>query len=84
MTRTVKGKIHNTTIEIKEPVLLQDGTEIETRVDWLTHLEQAFGGWRNDLQLDQAFDQSDRDRHATRITLSSTVRYHLDTILVCG
>ncbi len=72
MTKTVKGKIHGTTIELEEPVLLPDGTEIEVqiRVDRLTHLEQAFGGWRDDPQLDQAFDQIDRDRHETRISLS--------------
>lgn len=72
MTKTVKGKIHGTTIELEEPVLLPDGTEIEIqiRVDRLTHLERAFGGWRDDPQLDQAFDQIDRDRHETRISLS--------------
>ena len=64
MTKTVKGKIHGTTIELEESVLLPDGTEIEVqiRVDRLAHLEQAFGGWRDDPQLDQAFDQIDRDR----------------------
>jgi hypothetical protein len=72
MTKTVKGKIHGTTIELDQPVLLPDGTEIEVeiRVDRLTHLERAFGGWRDDPQLDQAFDQIDRDRHETRISLS--------------
>jgi len=72
MTKTVKGKIHGTTIELEEPVLLPDGTEIEVqiRVDRLAHLEQAFGGWRDDPQLDQAFDQIDRDRDETRISLS--------------
>lgn len=72
MTKTVKWKIHGTTIELEEPVLLPDGTEIEVqiRVDRPTHLEQDFGGWRDDPQLDQAFDQIDRDRHETRISLS--------------
>lgn len=72
MTKTVKGKIHGTTIELKEPVLLPDGTEIEIqiRVDRLSHLEQAFGGWRDDPQLDQAFDQIYRDRYDTRSSLS--------------
>ena len=72
MTKTVKGKIHGTMIELEEPVLLPDGTEIEIqiRVDRLTHLEHAFGGWRDDPKLDEAFDQIDRDRHETRISLS--------------
>jgi len=72
MTKTVKGKIHGTTIELEEPVLLPDGTEIEVqiRVDRLSHLERAFGGWRDDPQLDHAFEQIDRDRHDTRISLS--------------
>lgn len=72
MTQTVKGKIHGTTIELEEPVLLPDGTEIEVqiRIDRLTHLDRAFGGWRDDPQLDQAFDQIDRDRHETSISLS--------------
>ncbi len=72
MTKTIKGRIHGTTIELEEPVLLPDGTEIEVRirVDRLSHLEQAFGGWRDDPELDQAFDQIDRDRHKTRISLS--------------
>jgi hypothetical protein len=72
MPKTVKGKIHGTMIELEEPVLLPDGTEIEIqiRVDRLTHLEQAFGGWRDDPELDQALDQIDRDRHETRIALS--------------
>lgn len=72
MTKIVKGKIHGTTIELEEPVLLPDGTEIEIqiRADRLPHLERAFGGWRDDPQLDQAFDQIDRDRHETRISLS--------------
>ncbi|MGE3979665.1 MAG: hypothetical protein AB7F94_19080 [Nitrospira sp.] len=72
MTKTVKGKIHGTTIELEEPVLLPDGTkiEIQIRVDRLSHLEQAFGGWRDDPKLDQAFDQIDHDRHETRISLS--------------
>ena len=72
MTKTVKGKIHGTMIELEEPVSLPDGAEIEIqiRIDRLTHLEQAFGGWRDDPQLDQAFDQIDRDRHETPISLS--------------
>lgn len=72
MTKTVKGKIHGTTIELEEPILLPDGTEIEIqiRIDRLSHLEQAFGGWRDDPELDQALDQIDRDRHETRISLS--------------
>lgn len=72
MTKIVKGKIHGTTIELEEPVLLPDGTEIEVqiRVDRLTHLERAFGGWRDDPELDRAFEQLERDRHNTHISLS--------------
>lgn len=71
MTKTVKGKAHGTTIELKEPVPLPDGTEIknEIRIDRLTYMERVFGGWRDDPALDQAFDQIDRDRHETRISL---------------
>lgn len=70
MTKTIKGKIHGTTIELEESVLLPDGTEVQIRVDRLSHLEQAFGGWRDDPELDQALDQINRDRHETRISLS--------------
>lgn len=72
MTKIVKGKIHGATIELEKPVPLPDGTEIEVqiRVDRLPHLERAFGGWRDDPQLDHAFDQIDRDRHETRISSS--------------
>jgi hypothetical protein len=72
MTTIVKGKIRGATIELEKPVPIPDGTEIEVqiRVDRLTHLERAFGGWRDDPQLDHAFDQIDHDRHETHISPS--------------
>jgi hypothetical protein len=72
MTKILKGKIHGTTIELEEPVLLPDGTEIEIqiRVDRLARLEHAFGGWRDDPELDKALDQIDCDRHETPISRS--------------
>lgn len=70
MSKVLKGKIHGTTIELEGDPSLPDGTEVEVevRVNRLTHLERAFGGWKDDPDLDRALDQIDRERHEARIT----------------
>jgi hypothetical protein len=66
----LKGKIHGTRIELNDRPPLPDGTEVEVqlRVDRLAHLERAFGGWRDDPDLDQALAQIERERHEARLS----------------
>jgi len=70
MKKVFRGKIQGTTIELEGNPALPDGTEVEVelRVNRLTHLERAFGGWRNDPDLDRALEEIERQRHEARIS----------------
>lgn len=70
MTNVLKGKIHGRTIELEGDPALPDGTEVEVevRVHRLIHLERAFGGWRDDPDLERALEQIDRERHKARVS----------------
>ncbi len=65
MTKVLKGTVHGTSIELEGNPCLPDGTEVEVevRVNRLAHLERAFGGWRDDIELERALAQIDQERH---------------------
>lgn len=65
----LKGKVRGKTIELEDDPRLPEGelVEVEVRVSRLAHLARAFGGWRDDPELDRALDQIDRERHATQV-----------------
>jgi len=69
MGKVLKGRIRGKTIELDGELHLPEGeeVEVEVRVNKLAHLERAFGGWRDDLELDRALEAIDRDRHQTRV-----------------
>lgn len=69
MVNMLKGKIHGRTIRLEEDLHLPDGeeVEVEVRVNKLAHLERAFGGWRDDPDLDRALEEIDRERHSAQI-----------------
>ncbi len=69
MAIVLKGKIHGRIIELDGDPDLPPGeeVEVEVRVNKLVHLERAFGGWRDDPELDRALETIDRDRHQARL-----------------
>lgn len=69
MVNVLKGKIHGKTIHLEEDLHLPDGeeVEVEVRVNKLAHLELAFGGWRDDPELDRTLEEINRERHYAQI-----------------
>ena len=64
-----KGKVRGKTIELEGDPRLPEGelVEVEVRLSRRAHLERAFGGWRDDPELDRALEQIDCERHATQV-----------------
>ena len=69
MRKVLKGRIHGKTIELEGDPHLPEGeeVEVEVRVNRLAHLERAFGGWRDDPDLDRALEAIDQERHQARL-----------------
>ena len=71
----VKGIKHGKNIELVEEINIPDGTEIYMEVEIeqpvsqqerLTRLNQIFGAWKNQSDLDEIFAEIDTERHAYR------------------
>jgi hypothetical protein len=71
----VKGIKRGKNIELLEEINIPDGTEIHMEVEIeqplseqerLTRLNQIFGAWKNQPDLDTIFADIDTERHAYR------------------
>lgn len=71
----IKGIKHGKNIELVKEINIPDGTEIYIEVEVeqplsqqerLTRLNQIFGAWKNQLELDEIFAEIDTERHAER------------------
>ncbi|HAJ64663.1 MAG TPA: hypothetical protein DCP31_40025 [Cyanobacteria bacterium UBA8543] len=69
----IKGVKRGTTIELFQEIDIPDGSEVTIDVDAiqfiseperLRKLNELFGLWRNQPELDNTFAEIDRDRHA--------------------
>lgn len=69
----IKGIKRGQIIELLESINIPDGVEITMEVEFeqpldeqerLTKLNQIFGVWRNQPELDEIFAEIDRERHA--------------------
>lgn len=76
----IKGVKHGKQIELLEEINIPDGTEIylEFEVEQplseqerLTKLNQIFGVWKNQPDVDEIFTEIDTERHAYRGTVES-------------
>ena len=71
----IRGIKRGKQIELLEEINIPDGTEIYIEVDVeqalseqerLTRLNQIFGAWKNQTELDDMFAEIDTERHAYR------------------
>ena len=71
----IKGVKRGKQIELLEEINIPDGTEIYLEVEVeqplseqerLTKLNQIFGVWKNQTELDEIFTEIDTERHAYR------------------
>jgi len=71
----VKGIKRGTNIELLEEINIPDGAEIRMEVEIeqplseqerLTRLNQIFGAWKNQPELDTVFAEIDTERHTYR------------------
>lgn len=71
----LKGIKRGQIIELLQELDIPDGTEITlefnpsqplSETERLTRLNQLFGSWQNQPELDEAFAEIDRERHAYR------------------
>lgn len=71
----IKGIKRGKQIELLDEINIPDGTEIYLEVDVeqplseqerLTRLNQIFGVWKNQTELDKIFAEIDTERHAYR------------------
>lgn len=71
----IKGIKRGKNIKLLEEINIPDGTEIYMEVDVeqplseqerLTRLNQIFGAWKNQTELDDIFADIDIERHADR------------------
>ncbi|AFY86682.1 MAG: hypothetical protein CLLPBCKN_003348 [Chroococcidiopsis cubana SAG 39.79] len=71
----VKGTKRGKNIELLEEINIPDGTEVHMEVEIeqplseqerLTRLNQIFGAWKNQPDLDTIFSEIDTQRHAER------------------
>ncbi|HCF29763.1 MAG TPA: hypothetical protein DEV81_21750 [Cyanobacteria bacterium UBA11049] len=71
----IKGIKRGKQIELLDEINIPDGTEIYIEVDVqqplseqerLTRLNQIFGVWKNQTELDDIFAEIDTERHAYR------------------
>ncbi len=71
----IKGIKRGKQIELLDEINIPDGTEIYLEVDVeqplseqerLTRLNQIFGIWKNQTELDDIFAEIDTERHAYR------------------
>ncbi|OWY64813.1 hypothetical protein B7486_45340 [cyanobacterium TDX16] len=71
----VKGIKHGKNIELLEEINIPDGTEIHIEVEIeqpvseqerLNRLNQIFGAWKNQPDLDTIFAEINTERHAYR------------------
>lgn len=71
----IQGIKRGKQIELLEEINIPDGTEIYIEVDVeqplseqerLTRLNQIFGAWKNQTELDDIFAEIDTERHAYR------------------
>ncbi len=69
----IKGIKRGKQIELLEEINIPDGTEIYVEVEVeqplseqerLTRLNQIFGAWKNQTDLDEIFNEIDTERHA--------------------
>ncbi|MBD2308769.1 hypothetical protein H6G17_25190 [Chroococcidiopsis sp. FACHB-1243] len=69
----VKGTKRGKNIELLEEINIPDGTEVHMEVEIeqplseqerLTRLNQIFGAWKNQPDLDTIFSEIDTQRHA--------------------
>ncbi|BAU12576.1 hypothetical protein LEP3755_31060 [Leptolyngbya sp. NIES-3755] len=72
----VKGILHGQTIELLEQINVPDGTEVTIEIsdrpitasteERLAKLNQLFGAWHDQSDLDDIFAEIDRNRHVAR------------------
>jgi hypothetical protein len=71
----IKGIKRGQIIELLESINIPDGVEITMEIEFeqpldeqerLTKLNQIFGLWKNQPDLDEIFAEIDRERHADR------------------
>ena len=71
----VKGIKRGQTIELLDSINIPDGAEITMEIESeqllseperLKRLNQIFGAWKNQPELDEIFAQIDREHHAYR------------------
>lgn len=71
----IKGIKHGKNIELVKEINIPDGTEIYMEVEVeqpvsqqekLTRLNQIFGAWKNQSELDEIFAEIDTERYAYR------------------
>ncbi len=71
----IKGIKRGQSIELLESINIPDGVEIMMEVEFeqplneqerLTKLNQIFGAWKNQPDLDETFAEIDTERHADR------------------
>ena len=76
----VIGIKHGKTIELLEQINIPDGVEITLEVESesplseqerLIRLNQIFGTWRNEPDIDEIFAEIDTERHAYRGSVES-------------
>ena len=76
----IRGIKRGKQIELLEEINIPDGTEVYIEVDVeqplseqerLTRLNQIFGAWKNQTELDDIFTEIDTERHAYRGTVES-------------
>ena len=74
----IKGVKRGKQIELLEEINIPDGTEIYVKVEVeqplseqerLTRLNQIFGVWKNQPDVDEIFNEIDTERHAYRGTV---------------
>ena len=76
----IKGIKRGKQIELLEEINIPDGTEISMELEVeqplseqerLTRLNQIFGAWKNQPDVDEIFAEIDTERHAYRGTVES-------------
>lgn len=70
MSRIYTGKIKGKIIRLEEDPQLPENEVVKVRIkpDHSSHFKKALGKWKNDPEMDKAFEKIAKDRHSDKIS----------------